>query len=96
MGFRCKNTRQSGENTPHTGRGKKKWQTNIAPLQPLTLATFRSWGNSAGAGRAGLPGAKVHSTIDNRQSTIRFFRSLAFPRKEKGGMEVRPVLTRVG
>jgi hypothetical protein len=35
--------------------GKKKWQTNIAPHQPLTLATFRSWGSSAGAGRADLP-----------------------------------------
>lgn len=30
----------------------KKWQaTYIAPLQPPTLATFRSWGSSAGAGR---------------------------------------------
>tara|TARA_R110002012_G_scaffold208942_1_gene379282 strand:- start:321500 stop:321649 length:150 start_codon:yes stop_codon:yes gene_type:complete len=35
--------------------GKEKWQTNIAPLRPPTLATFRSWGNSAGAGRADLP-----------------------------------------
>jgi len=33
----------------------KKWQTDIAPLQPPTLATFRSWGSSAGAGRADLP-----------------------------------------
>jgi hypothetical protein len=30
----------------------KKWQaTYIAPLQPPTLAIFRSWGSSAGAGR---------------------------------------------
>jgi hypothetical protein len=30
-------------------------QANIAPLQPPTLATFRFWGSSAGAGRADLP-----------------------------------------
>jgi hypothetical protein len=35
-------------------RYKKKMQANIAPLQPPTLATFRSWGSSAGAGRADL------------------------------------------
>jgi hypothetical protein len=34
--------------------GEKKGKPNIAPLQPPTLATFRSWGDSAGAGRAGL------------------------------------------
>ena len=38
---------------------KKNGKPNIAPLQLSTLATFRSWGNSTGAGRAGLPGAKV-------------------------------------
>ncbi len=32
---------------------------DIAPLRPPTLATFRSWGNSAGAGRTNLPGAKI-------------------------------------
>jgi hypothetical protein len=37
----------------------KNGKPNIAPLQPPTLATFRSWGSSAGAGRAGLPGSKV-------------------------------------
>jgi hypothetical protein len=38
----------------------KKWQaTYIAPLQPPTLATFRSWGSSAGAGRARPAGAKI-------------------------------------
>jgi len=36
-------------------QGKKNGKPNIAPLQPLTLATFRSWGSSAGAGRADLP-----------------------------------------
>jgi hypothetical protein len=51
----------------------KKWQTNIAPLQPPTLATFRSWGNSAGAGRAGLPGAKVQCTFDNWQFDYEIF-----------------------
>tara|TARA_Y100000589_G_scaffold222464_1_gene210007 strand:+ start:814 stop:969 length:156 start_codon:yes stop_codon:yes gene_type:complete len=35
--------------------GKKEGQaTHIAPLQPHTLATFRSWGSSAGAGRVRL------------------------------------------
>jgi len=38
---------------------KKRGKPNIAPLQPPTLATFRSWGSSAGAGRADLPAAKV-------------------------------------
>jgi len=33
----------------------KNGKPNIAPLQPPTLATFRSWGSSAGAGRADLP-----------------------------------------
>ncbi len=36
-------------------RDKKSGKPNIAPLQPPTLATFRSWGSSAGAGRADLP-----------------------------------------
>ena len=27
----------------------------IAPLQPLTLASVKTWGNSEGAGRVGLP-----------------------------------------
>jgi len=36
--------------------------TYIAPLQPPTLATFRSWGSSAGAGRIRLAhAAKVIS-----------------------------------
>jgi hypothetical protein len=33
---------------------KKGQATHIAPLQPPTLATFRSWGDSAGAGRMRL------------------------------------------
>ena len=42
--------------------GNKKWQaTYIAPLQPPTLATFRSWGSSAGAGRVRPAGAKIGS-----------------------------------
>jgi hypothetical protein len=40
--------------------GGKKWQAYyIAPLQPPTLATFRSWGSSAGAGRVRPAGAKI-------------------------------------
>ena len=40
---------------------KKSGQaTYIAPLQPSTLATFRSWGDSTGAGRIRLArGTKV-------------------------------------
>jgi len=37
------------------GEGLKSGKPNIAPLQLPTLATFRSWGSSAGAGRADLP-----------------------------------------
>jgi hypothetical protein len=33
----------------------KKWQTRIAPLQLSTLACFRTWGGSTGAGRTDLP-----------------------------------------
>jgi len=37
----------------------KKWVSpNIAPLQPPTLATFRFWGGSAGAGRIELTRGK--------------------------------------
>ncbi len=39
----------------------KKRQTNIAPLQPSTLASFRTWGSSTGAGRTSLP---LQSYID--------------------------------
>lgn len=37
---------------------KKRQVTYIAPLQPPTLATFLSWGSSAGAGRIRLAGCK--------------------------------------
>lgn len=43
---------------------QKKDKPCIAPLQPPTLATFRSWGNSAGAGRTGLIRCKI---INNRR-----------------------------
>ena len=44
---------------PLQGIGAKKWQAYyIAPLQPPTLATFRSWGGSAGAGRVRPAGCK--------------------------------------
>jgi hypothetical protein len=43
--------------------GEKNGKPNIAPLRLSTLATFRSWGNSTGAGRAGLPGAKIIEDI---------------------------------
>ena len=37
----------------------KKGKPCIAPLQPPTLAFFRTWGGSAGAGRTGLPSANI-------------------------------------
>lgn len=37
---------------------EKRQVTYIAPLQPPTLATFLSWGSSAGAGRIRLAGCK--------------------------------------
>ena len=36
--------------------------------QPFTLATFRSWGSSTGAGRIRLAAAKIMNTAD--QSTM--------------------------
>ncbi len=41
------------------GINKKRQATYIAPLQPPTLATFRSWGSSAGAGRVRPAGANI-------------------------------------
>ncbi len=41
-------------------KNKKKWQAYyIAPLQPPTLAVFRPWGSSAGAGRVRPADAKI-------------------------------------
>ncbi len=39
--------------------------TYIAPLQPSTLATFRSWGSSTGAGRIRLARGHKSSKILN-------------------------------
>jgi hypothetical protein len=56
----------------------KKWQaTYIAPLQPPTLAIFRSWGSSAGAGRIRPAAANVGvyhlSFAGNHQKKKKFF-----------------------
>ena len=52
---------------PFKGWGQK-WQAYyIAPLQPPTLATFRSWGSSAGAGRVRPAAAKIR---DDRLATV--------------------------
>ena len=61
--------------------GAKKWQANyIAPLQPPTLATFRSWGSSAGAGRVRPAAAKIRdgwfATI---KCSYKIDRSLDYP-----------------
>jgi len=45
--------------------------TYIAPLQPSTLATFRSWGSSTGAGRIRLAqGAKLGSFSMNTNARM--------------------------
>ena len=42
----------------------------IAPLQPPTLASIKTWGSSEGAGRAGLPYfANSHLTISDCKGT---------------------------
>jgi hypothetical protein len=43
----------------------------IAPLQPPTLAAFRPWGSSAGAGRVKPAAAKV--SVENLKSRIKFY-----------------------
>jgi len=55
--MRCKTNSKYEKTLAVLVRGviKKSGKPNIAPLQPPTLATFRSWGSSAGAGRADLP-----------------------------------------
>jgi hypothetical protein len=40
-------------------KNKKNGKPNIAPLQPPTLAAFRPWGSSAGAGRVRPAAANV-------------------------------------
>jgi len=50
----------------------KKWQANyIAPLQPRTLATFRSWGSSAGAGRVRPAVAKIGRYVFEKMEKAR-------------------------
>ena len=52
---------------PTKVRNKKWVSPDIAPLQPPTLATFRSWGSSAGAGRIELTRCKDTFEIRNRK-----------------------------
>jgi len=48
------------------GQKKEGQATYIAPLQPPTLASFRTWGSSAGAGRVRLvPGCKSNIILWN-------------------------------
>jgi hypothetical protein len=74
-----KSLEMSQSNTEFAGR-LKKGKPNIAPLQPPTLATFRSWGSSAGAGRAGLPGAKITFPVSNLQANHKINPSLEVTR----------------
>jgi len=47
---------------PSGGQGEKKRQADyIAPLQPPTLAAFRPWEGSAGAGRVRPAGRKCNN-----------------------------------
>jgi len=47
--------------SPFRGQGEKKRQADyIAPLQPPTLAAFRPWEGSAGAGRVRPAGRKCN------------------------------------
>jgi len=51
--------------------------TYIAPLQPSTLATFRSWGSSTGAGRIRLAqGAKLGSFSMNTNEKCRWNKNI--------------------
>jgi len=53
--------------------GKKKASNHIAPLQPPTLASFPTWGDSEGAGRVTLAGRKYKYFLVNSQARISFF-----------------------
>ncbi|AMM52006.1 hypothetical protein TH61_13580 [Rufibacter sp. DG15C] len=45
----------SGRTENPLGYGQKKRQIEYRAAQPLTLAPFRAWGSSVGAGRTDLP-----------------------------------------
>jgi len=66
---------------------KKGQATYIAPLQPSTLATFRSWGISTGAGRIRLAqDAKVGSFwICTRRKSGKGKKRSCFAKVHKGG-----------
>ena len=58
----------------------KKWQaTYIAPLRPPTLATFRSWGSSAGAGRIRPAGANIGKKDGGMVKGFKKFMDNCFP-----------------
>ncbi len=60
------------------GLGAKKVASYLhRTAQPFTLATFRSWGSSTGAGRIRLAGANIG------HYTFRFFLTLIFLKKNK-------------
>ena len=51
---------------------KEKRQANyIAPLQPPTLAAFRPWGSSAGAGRVRPAGRKYREYLVKKKLEVR-------------------------
>ncbi|MFM2361056.1 MAG: hypothetical protein RLY16_3049 [Bacteroidota bacterium] len=50
--------------------------------QPFTLATFRSWGSSTGAGRIRLAGAKIGECNLKRKRIRKEFQFLFFQGKD--------------
>ncbi len=51
---------------------QKRVRPGIAPLRPPTLATFRSWGNSAGAGRTRLTRVQIYKNNHYQQKKIAY------------------------
>ena len=47
---------------------KKKVRNHIEPLQPSTLASFPTWGSSAGANSVTLAGRKSKGILDKRKA----------------------------
>ena len=58
----------------------KNGKPNIAPLQPPTLAAFRPWGSSAGAGRADLPRQRYSFAFGSQNFLLHLFMKRLFLR----------------
>lgn len=74
---------------------KKNGKPSIALLQPPTLATFRSWGSSAGASRAGSPARRYNDHLiiySMLSSNLKIFKILSpgIPAKPRERAHVSP------